>query len=64
MDEIEQFVNNVAAMGLNGECMKHEYDCGLNEDDCEPVERPNDEEHDLLMSLIVEAREILQRANQ
>ena len=64
MDEIEQFVVNVASIGLFGECLTHEDDCGLLREDCIEVERDPQDEHELLAHLIIEAREILQRSNQ
>jgi hypothetical protein len=63
MDEIEQFVANVAALGLDGECETHEM-CQLDQDDCVEVCREVYNDADLLANLIKEAREIMARSNQ
>jgi len=59
MDDIEQFVVDLATIGLDGECLVHEGDCNLLSDECVEVERTPQDEHEILAGLIVRAREIL-----
>lgn len=63
MDPLEQFAIDIARIGLDGECLVHEDDCNLLSDECVEVERTPKDEHEILASLIVQAREILQGMN-
>jgi len=59
VDACEQFLIDLAATGLDGECLVHEGDCNLLSDECVEVERTPQDEHEILAGLIVRAREIL-----